>query len=381
VIKVLIQQNVIPHYRRRLFELLCADGDVRFSICSGLHSDSPGVAVVNPGITPIRWEICSPRKISPRFYWHPDLIGLIRREKPDAIIMQGNPYLLSAWMVLVWGLVKRRPVLLWTHGLLTQGHGWKSFIRLKFYKLAAALLLYGEHAKTLLTIKGINPHKMFCVFNSLDYEAQRQAAAALTRSDIAMFRSGLGIAEQDRLVVFSGRLQANKKLSLLLEAVATLRGRGRSAHVAFIGDGPEQHLLAAYAAKSGIRSQVHFLGESYDEVRIATVYSAGDLAVIPSGAGLSIMHALAYGVPVLIHDRPAEHFPEWEAVREGETGFFYRFGDVNDMADKIEKALFPVARKAHMQAACHAMIRKRYHPVAHAGAIVSAVKQVIGQTR
>lgn len=137
--------------------------------------------------------------------------------------------------------------------------------------------------------------------------------------------------------------------------------------------------MAEQSDKLGIASQVHFLGESYDERFIATAFMASDLSVIPSGAGLTVMHALGYGVPVLLHDRPQDHFPEWEAVRDGQTGFFYRYGDVSDMAARIETALFPTPKKKDMREACLSMIRDRYNAGAHASAIISAVKQVIAR--
>jgi glycosyltransferase involved in cell wall biosynthesis len=93
------------------------------------------------------------------------------------------------------------------------------------------------------------------------------------------------------------------------------------------------------------------------------------------------MHALGYGLPVLLHDRPEEHGPEWEAIREGETGFFYRYGDVIDMAEKIESALFSRSRTAMMKDACLAMIRDRYNASAHANAITAAVSQAIESRR
>jgi glycosyltransferase involved in cell wall biosynthesis len=149
-------------------------------------------------------------------------------------------------------------------------------------------------------------------------------------------------------------------------------------HVALVGEGEERDNLARLAAQLNIADLVHFLGESYDERYLGQVMGASDLAVIPSGAGLSVMHALVFGTPVLLHDRVEHHFPEWEAVIEGKTGFFYRYGDVNDLAAKIEQAIFPVPAKNAMADACKTVINEKYNPHRQVETFVQAVREVAG---
>ena len=132
-------------------------------------------------------------------------------------------------------------------------------------------------------------------------------------------------------------------------------------------------MLESLAQELGLTGFVHFLGATHDESCLGLVLSASDLAVVPSGAGLSVMHALGYGTPVLLHDKVEEHFPEWEAVKEGETGWFYRFDDVSDCAEKIIEALFPFPQKPAMAVACRSMINSRYNTTHHACLITRAL--------
>jgi hypothetical protein len=85
------------------------------------------------------------------------------------------------------------------------------------------------------------------------------------------------------------------------------------------------------------------------------------------------MHALGYGTPVLLHDKVEEHFPEWEAVKEGETGWFYRNDDLSDCAEKIIDALFPTPQKPAMAEACRSVISSRYNTTTHAGLFINAI--------
>jgi acetyltransferase-like isoleucine patch superfamily enzyme len=176
-------------------------------------------------------------------------------------------------------------------------------------------------------------------------------------------------------------LQREKRLEILLEATALLKNRGKCVHVALIGKGDQQEELAQLSRRLDIESQVHFLGESYDERFLGTVFKAAHVCVIPSAAGLTVMHALAYGIPVILHDNYGEHGPEWEAVQDGVTGFFYRRGDMNDLAEKIGQVIFTDAARRNMREASKEIIRERYNPHTQVKIFAEAVKQTLSNKR
>lgn len=383
--RVYIQQNFIAHYRKAVFELLSSSKEIEFTFIADSKSDTPSMKVVQWDTSLIRRRCARTHILKlpliPPLFWQPGAIAIVARDKPDLVIALGNPYSLTTWALLFIGRLCGIPTLLWGHGLLKWESGPKWWLRKSFYKLAHGLLLYGDMAKDLLIKKRFDGCKLEVIYNSLDSEVQERFLNEITKSDLDTFRSRIGVSDGERVVVFSGRIQINKKLDFLLDGVGMLRERGRIVHIALIGDGPERPALESQAVRLGIISQVHFLGESYEERFIATVFMASDLSVVPSGAGLSVMHALGYGLPVLLHDRPEEHGPEWEAIREGETGFFYRYGDINDMADKMEGVLFPNSRTEMMKEVCLAMIRERYNASAHSSAIISVVWHVVERKR
>jgi glycosyltransferase involved in cell wall biosynthesis len=44
---------------------------------------------------------------------------------------------------------------------------------------------------------------------------------------------------------------------------------------------------------------------------------------------------MVFGTPVLTHDDFPHQMPEFEAIKEGETGTFFKYGDVNSLAETI----------------------------------------------
>ncbi len=377
-----MQYNCIPHYRARIFELLSANKNVEFTIVADNNSDTPFLKTVTTDdnravnyINAKNYLIKVPGLAD--LYWQPEALRLFLKQRPDVLIALGSPYSFTAWSLVILGRVFRIPILLWGHGLLGDESGPRWWVRKLLYKLAAGQLLYGEYAKNLLVKKGFRPETLHVVYNSLDYDEQLRVAGSLGFEDIAGFRNKLGVAEGQGLVVFTGRLQPIKRLDMLVEAAGRLSERGKIIHIALVGEGTEKEKLAEVARKYGILNNLHFLGVSYEEEYLGLVLSAADLCVIPSGGGLSIMHAMVFGTPVLLHDRLDCHFPEWEAVKEGVTGFFYRYDDIDDLADKMEKALFLEHSKEKMSDECRQVIAEKYNPHRQVERFIDAVKRSI----
>jgi glycosyltransferase involved in cell wall biosynthesis len=382
-IRAYLQQDIIPQYRRPIFERLSTVKEVEFTIIAGFDVAAPVLKLLDERRAEIRLKRVKTKTIRLGFLgdfsYQPQTISFALRHRPDVIIAGGDPHWLTAWGLLILGRCLRIPVLLWTHGLLKEETGPKWWIRKLFYTLADGLLLYGEHAKRLLVGKGFDPETLYIVFNSLDYDAQRKIADELTEQEILDFRQKLGVRQGEGLVGFVGRLQPVKRLDILVHAVSALSLQGKGVHVALVGEGPEQEKLASLAESLGIKESVHFLGPSYDEHFIGLVLSASDLSVIPSGAGLSVMHALAFGTPVLLHDHSGANFPEWEAVEEEVTGFIYRFGDVDDLTEKLSQAIFPYPLKPRMAEQCISVTRDRYNPDRQAAEFLAAITKTLAR--
>lgn len=384
-LRVMIQYNCIPHYRRSIFERLSLNSDVNFTLVTDSKPDTPFLEVVDLASSAIRYRIAETYRIKipllTELYWQPRALSIIWKYKPDVVIALANPFSLTAWGIALLCALRGIPVLLWGHGLLGDEHGPKWWLRRLFYCSGAGQLLYGTYAKQLLVTKGFDPDELYVVYNSLDYEAQQRIAEGISQDEASAARSRLGVQSGEGLVVFTGRLQAVKRLHLLISAIGILVRRGKRIHVALVGEGAERRNLADLASNEGVADLIHFLGAMYDERQIGLIYKASDLSVIPSGAGLSVMHAMVFGTPVLLHNHIPSHFPEWEAVEEGVTGFFYQHGDVEDLAQKIESAIYPIAAKTWMAEACEKVIYERYNPCHQEPVFVRAVQETVQRHR
>ncbi len=95
-----------------------------------------------------------------------------------------------------------------------------------------------------------------------------------------------------------------------------------------VGDGPDRVAAEDETRRLGVESSVSFLGKIDN---VAPLLATADLFLLPTESesfGLSALEALASGVPVI--GTNAGGLPE--VVRNGETGFLCKVGDVEAMA-------------------------------------------------
>ncbi|MFR9728207.1 glycosyltransferase [Saccharopolyspora sp. MS10] len=145
---------------------------------------------------------------------------------------------------------------------------------------------------------GMRPEKITVIPNGVDFG--RVAFDPDARSRV---RAEHGIDERAHVVGVLGRLDPNKRFDLVIEAAAPLLGEG--AKLLVVGGGAERENLEALAANLGVAEHVVFTGERHD---VSAMLSALDLFVASSKQetfGLSVLEALANGMPVLYTTCPA----------------------------------------------------------------------------
>ena len=120
-------------------------------------------------------------------------------------------------------------------------------------------------------------------------------------------------------IAYVGRLEAYKRVDLMLEAAALLVPRFPELEIFVIGRGAEQGRLVTRASALGLGSRTHFTGFIADAERDALLASAR-ACVFPSqkeGFGLTVIEANALATPVVARDAPGLR----DSIRDGETGY------------------------------------------------------------
>jgi glycosyltransferase involved in cell wall biosynthesis len=134
--------------------------------------------------------------------------------------------------------------------------------------------------------------------------------------------------------LFVGRLNAQKGVDLLLEALA-MSASGAALDV--VGNGPDRAAIETRAARLGIASRLTFHGERSQE-QLAPLYRAATAVVIPSereGLGLVAVEALLCETPVIAFRSGGLT----DVVTDGETGYLTPPGDVRALSAAMDALL------------------------------------------
>lgn len=143
-------------------------------------------------------------------------------------------------------------------------------------------------------------------------------------------------ADVENRIVFVGRVTGEKKLDVLLKAVASLDPT-LDAKLEIVGAGDLLNAHKVLAAQLGIADRVHFTGYASDEglkaaLTHAKVFAMPSIAELQS---IATMEAMATALPVVGANAMA--LPH--LIHDGENGFLFEPNSVTDLAAKLTRVL------------------------------------------
>lgn len=212
-------------------------------------------------------------------------------------VIEANPRILSSWLMLALRRALGRRTLLWGHvWSRSRRNGIGRRLRHLMRALGSGLIAYTETEAGLLRAEHAQP--------------VTAAPNALYRHD----EMGAGARQPgaDGQFICVGRLVAEKKPAVLLEAFIACASDLGERTLAFVGDGPLRGDLESRAAAAGVGDRVVFTGHLADPAALRGLYHGAVASVSPGATGLSMIQSLAFGVP-MIYSRDERHGPEIEA--------------------------------------------------------------------
>lgn len=219
------------------------------------------------------------------------------------------------------------------------------------FRLFDRVIFYTKDAKDWAVASKVIPqNKAFFANNTLD-----------TKKIWENYNFEINKSDQ-KVILFIGRIVANKRLDLLLKYHGELKKNLPSIRLIVIGDGPEANRLKLIAKSD---QSVCWEGAIVDEPEIAQYMRSAHLVLVPGWSGLSIVHAFCYGKPYATIVGP--HPPEIAYLKDGQNGLILS-GDLKNDCDRILKLLtdkktyesmciaaFTAAEELSIEKWCHQM--------------------------
>jgi len=372
--RVVVIYHFYPHYRRPILEALSQSTVADFTFVGDDHEYLHSIAAATLSKS-VRFHLAPTHHLFGPFMWQWGAVRWSVKREFDTVIMHSVPHWPCTWIGALLARLLGKRVIFWGHGYLYEPRGVKGIVRRLFHALPHAHLFYGARSKEIAVRHGWSAKDLFVVSNSLDTSEQRRLRATITENECRVLRQSLFGDSETPVAICTTRLIALRRIDLLVEAVGELRRHGHRVNLVLLGDGPERERLHQLAKH--LEVPVHFEGETYNETRIAQLVSASTVTVAPGKVGLTAMHSMAYGVPVISHGDADDQMPEWEAIRPGLTGDHFERGNMKSLSECIQRWTRESFPSAAVRAACIAEIEARWTPERQRSVIEMCVLGVV----
>jgi alpha-1,6-mannosyltransferase len=235
------------------------------------------------------------------------VLDLLDDIRPD-VIESGDPYHL-AWTALRAGGQTHAPVFGFYHShfpeaylrtALKYGGAWlrdavmsyaQEYI-VRLYSRFTATLVPSEHLRRLLHGWGLVNTV------TLNLGVDTGAFRPVSRSEAGALREELDLPRDKKVLLYVGRLAADKNIEMLLAGFEALHARHpQTYHLVVVGDGPLRRILPATRHRTGALTWRSYI---QDNAKLAQYYQAADLFIHPGVCetfGLVILEAQACGLP------------------------------------------------------------------------------------
>lgn len=262
------------------------------------------------------------RRIFPGLEWQPGVLSTAL-SRNDIVVVSGAPRNISNILMLAVARLKGARTIWWGHYWSSSSKSYRFLFRLLLMKMADAILFYtdgevGEYRAS----HGKRDHRIVTALNN-----------GINVAPIAALRQPYHAATRENAIIFTGRLTEKAELPVLLKALAD--HRLCDVRLEVIGDGPEKSALETLAQELRVDERVVWHRGTTNEQAIARIANKCRLFVYPGSVGLSLIHGMAYGLPVIVHDNRLRHGPEISAFRHGEGGLSFTRSDVESLANAI----------------------------------------------
>jgi glycosyltransferase involved in cell wall biosynthesis len=365
---VALVQPALPSYRIPLFRALAAHPDIALSVFYGAEVDLPNVSPegFNADYAPQQ------ALAGNRLFWHGAQLDQALTGEFDVLICNWNTRYLSLVPALLAARRRQLGTVLWGHGYSLNEGTMRRKLRDQVGRLSHANLFYDERTARAFIRRGWDERRLFVAPNAIEHSAIHAATQYWqTRlSALRAFATAQNI-NPNKLLLLVARSPLRRRVDILLEALGLLNDTDVTLVV--IGGAPERELLRPLCEQLKITRQVRLLEPAYDEMQLAPWFLNARLMCFPERVGLSLHHAFAYGVPVVVGDCRDAHNPEIEAVEDSVNALTFAHNQPSALADVLRRLLADDAlqRKLALGALATAA---RYGVPATVNGIVNAVR-------
>ena len=332
----------LPKYRSVFLNRLKQSGRIDFKLYPA-HQADPGLFDQSEA-SAFSDDIIAPKRPTREFFggrlsWHSHFAIDPSLGPGDVIVSTGNPRYLNIYPMALDARRRGVPIIWWCQGWTPEASPVTTKIRHWLTRrFPNAVMVYTEKEAKAFIEMGFPAERTFYLNNTIDETLIKAEIDRLGQRDLDGFRKREGL-EGRKLLIFCSRLTPKTRLLQAIDMVQSLRADHPEVLLAVIGDGVMRREAEEYVQALGLANHVRFLSAIFEEAALAPWFLSAACLLYPGPIGLSLLHAFAYGVPVVTHDNMRSQNPEIAALTPGENGLLFRQNDIQDFSAKVSNIL------------------------------------------
>jgi glycosyltransferase involved in cell wall biosynthesis len=257
-----------------------------------------------------------------------DLRRVIREMQPDLI--HAGPIQTCAFLTALSGF-RSLLTMSWGYDLMrdAERNRWTKWVTRYTLARSAFFTSDAQVTRAKAVAFGMDPERNVIFPWGIDLKAFRPKPASNRKSQIVNRKS---------FTLFCNRAwEAIYGVDVLAKAFVKVAAIHPDVNLILLSGGSQAARIRQILMNGGLLERVHFGGQ-IGQAHLPRWYHMADLYISPShvdGSSVSLMEALASGLPCLVSDIPGNR--EW--IEEGVNGWLFRDGDAGDLAEKILSAI------------------------------------------
>jgi len=348
-------QRVPAQYNKTLFEQIGQNENFNLFLIAGNTDQNEDVKILD--------ELSNARLIKVKnhywripYLWYQKEIGNILSEiKPDLIIIQPTPRMVSNFVTFRWAKINNVPVIGWgmgkMPGLSENKAAIHNFLVKKILQNLDAMICYSTASAEYYYILSDRKVQTYVATNVTDDRDTQKQIAEITREyDLQNLRKELNIPVNLPVIIFLGRLTAQKRVDDLILAFSKLQER---AFLLIVGDGAYRETLEKISLSI---KNIIFTGHQVGK-NLAKFLLISDIFILPSLGGLAIHQAMSFGLPVIASEGDGT---EKDLITDGYNGFLFEKNNFYQMKEKLEFLIDNPEKRKEMGANSLYLTKNKY---------------------
>ena len=147
---------------------------------------------------------------------------------------------------------------------------------------------------------------------------------------------------RNQTILFLGRIEPRKQVHILINAFSRISKKYPKAKLILVGPienvGGYENILERLIKKNSLEKKAFFLGPIHDLNKKIHIINSSQIYVLPStweGFPQSLIEAMSLGKCIIASDCDGNK----EVIKNNKTGFLFKIGDSNQLAEKLDYCL------------------------------------------